>query len=524
METENRGPRRSWTGCERRGLWCVGFVPLATQLTGSAFNIWYNLSHIQPLLSETQFERFFHSILFYNALVYPLATAVWVRAVFAMRKVYAASLDSPPPDTPEVEQARRRAINLPWWAAGISSLGWFGTIPVLFIAVYTKGEPVDPRFIAHLPISVLIAALIATTHGFFLVEMLTQRLLYPVLFQGARPAETPGGHSVTLVGRGLLWAASAGVCPIISLILLILAPGSDLQQHKLFAFSVGAVAVIFGMLTALMIGRLVVVPLQHLRRAAKDVSQGNFDTHIDLLRADEFGPLIDEFNHMIAELREKQRVLETFGRHVGREAAQQILQRDPGLGGVEQVVSAMFVDMRNFTARSARSTPQSIVHLLNRLLTEMLEVVEEQYGGMVNKFTGDGFMALFGIPISDIDSAGDSVAAALEMLERLEGFNQRLAENGEDPVEIGIGIHTGIAIVGSIGSPRRMEYTAIGDTVNLASRVESLTKSMGVHLLVTGATRAAARRAFDFVSLPPQSVKGKEELIEIYTVRGESKD
>ncbi|MCA1991706.1 MAG: adenylate/guanylate cyclase domain-containing protein, partial [Coleofasciculus sp. S288] len=226
----------------------------------------------------------------------------------------------------------------------------------------------------------------------------------------------------------------------------------------------------------------------------------------------------DEFNHLVGELQEKQHLQETFGRHVGQKAAQQILQRDPNLGGIEQEITVIFADLRNFTARAAVEPPQKVVALLNLFLTEMVEIVE-QHEGMVNKFLGDGFMALFGVGEQHVNHAALAVAAAQEMLVRLDHINHYLTTQGQSPLAMGIGIHTGRAVVGSIGSSQRLEYTAIGDTVNIASRVESLTKLLGEPLLLTAATRATLPPSFVTEPLPPQWVKGQPQRLSVYRVQ-----
>jgi adenylate cyclase len=173
----------------------------------------------------------------------------------------------------------------------------------------------------------------------------------------------------------------------------------------------------------------------------------------------------------------------------------------------------MFVDIRNFTARSAASSPTEVVSLLNLFLTERVEIVEQRHGGIVNKFLGDGLMALFSDWTGRPDHADAAVDAGREMLDRLAAINARISVRWRSPLAIGVGIHTGRAVVGSIGSPRRLEYTAIGDTVNVASRVEGLTKAVGEPLLLTAATRAALRSSRAVKELEPQWVKGQPEPV-----------
>jgi len=148
----------------------------------------------------------------------------------------------------------------------------------------------------------------------------------------------------------------------------------------------------------------------------------------------------------------------------------------------------------------------------------MVNVVESEHGGMINKFLGDGFMALFGIGRDTQNHADDALAAGCSMERALERLNLERVQRGEEPIGIGIGINTGPAIVGSIGSPERMEFTVIGNAVNVASRIESLNKTMGTTLLMSKATRDALQRPASLQALPPQPVKGVDRPVEIFTI------
>jgi adenylate cyclase len=509
--------RRDWSIGRR--LFLLVCAPTVAQLLGSAFNIWYNLTQIKSLLDAAQFAAFIHTIGMYNAIAYPAAVLLWAWVVLSLwQPCRRAQSDDAVPEA-QLLWARQRAINLPWWGIAIAGGAWLLCIPVFLLALQQVPGKLDPRIYIDLPISITISALIAVTHGFFAIELLSQRLLYPLLFRAARPAQTPNTFPLSLRGRGIVLAFSAGVCPIISLLLLSLVPRSPEAPALGFEIAVGGLGIAFSFVSAWLVGRLVVEPVEALQRAAQAVASGNLQSYVSLLRADEFGPLIDEFNTLVGELREKQQLQETFGRHVGQQAARQILKRDPNLGGIEQEVTILFADIRNFTARCAVESPQNIVVLLNFFLTEMVEIVEQQHDGMVNKFLGDGFMALFGVGEGSGNHAARAVAAGRDMLGRLEYINHCLVEQGQSPLAMGIGIHTGQAVVGSIGSPQRLEYTAIGDTVNIASRVESLTKSVGEPLLLTAATHAALPDTIATESLPPQLVKGQPHPLSIYRLR-----
>ena len=216
----------------------------------------------------------------------------------------------------------------------------------------------------------------------------------------------------------------------------------------------------------------------------------------------------------IQERKQLEHVRHTLGLHVGPRVAEQILARDGRVGGSEQQVTVMFVDIRSFTARTANLKPHEAMSFLNRFLQAMVQVVELEHGGMINKFLGDGFMALFGVDNGQRDHADKALAAGHDLQRRLERLNSDLTRRGEEPIRIGIGINSGRVIVGSIGSPDRMEFTVIGSTVNIASRIEALNKILGTTLLLSRATRDALRRPLALRALPLQSIDGVDRPLE----------
>ncbi len=515
--------RRNWSFFERHGLLLVCISPIIANLIGSVFNIFYNSTQIEVLLTEAQQLRFEACWQVFNVVVYPLAIFCFVLPLLWLRPTHRALLHGEPVDAERLKKSQRYVVNLPWWFLTVTAVGWLSCIPVFPLALLALPDELRPEVIPHLITSFVIASSIAIPQSFFAVEMASQKALFPVFFRRENPAFVPGGLPLKLSTRGLIWVVSTVISPVVSLVLLLLVPDAA-NASPAFGIVVGAAVIAFALVSGWMVMRLVVVPIHQLGRVAMSVAEGNLNVRVNLLRADEFGPLAEKFNAMVEGLREREHLQETFGRHVGREAAKQILLQDEGLVGSEQLISVMFVDVRNFTEHSSTHSPEEVVAVLNIFFREAVDKVESN-GGMVNKFLGDGFMALFGIGSTEGNHAEQAVAAGKAMLCCLDETALELEEAGWPGLKIGIGINTGPAIVGSIGSPKRQEYTAIGDTVNVAARVESLTKTLGCELLITEATRQqlgdVAGEEVKLKPLPPQPVKGKGEPLDVFGVECE---
>jgi adenylate cyclase len=223
------------------------------------------------------------------------------------------------------------------------------------------------------------------------------------------------------------------------------------------------------------------------------------------------------------EGRDRRRVKELFSRYVSPQYVSQLADHYETLrlGGERVPVTLLFSDIRGFTSMSERLPPDTVLTMLNEYLDRMVTVVFRN-GGTLDKFIGDAVMAFWGAPIPVEDHARRALDAALEMMEELRELNRRWAENGSGiPIDIGIGVNTGEALVGNIGSLRyKVEYTAIGDTVNVANRLESLNKELGTNIIVSEATKVAAGGGYEFRPLEDQKVKGKEQAMTVFELVG----
>jgi adenylate cyclase len=295
-----------------------------------------------------------------------------------------------------------------------------------------------------------------------------------------------------------------------------LAPARELENVVL---KISLAALAAATLAALWISRGISQPVQQLAEHTKHVAAGDYTRRLHLDRADELGQLAIAFNQMSAGLAERDRVRDLLGKVVSPEIAAQLLKSDLQLGGEEREVTILFSDLRDFTTLSERMTPAGLLALLNRYLDRMSGIVEK-HGGVVDKYIGDAIMALFGAPVAVPDSAARALAAAREMSDALADLNTELAAEGVAPLIFGIGINTARVIAGNMGSKTRLNYTVIGDGVNLASRLEALTKNEAYRTSVI-VSEATARSAGEHQVLRPLgsvTVKGKSEPVNILAV------
>lgn len=302
-----------------------------------------------------------------------------------------------------------------------------------------------------------------------------------------------------------------------------LAPARDLQ-NVILLISLAALAAASAI--AIIVARSISRPLQQLAGATRLVARGDYTQRTAIDQVDELGQLADAFNQMTAGLAERDRVRNLLGKVVSPEIATQLLQSDLKLGGEEREVTILFADLRDFTSLSERLAPAEVLTLLNRYLDRMSAIIEH-HGGVIDKYIGDAIMALFGAPMAVPDAPARAVAAARDMARALETLNAELRAEGQPPLAFGIGINTARVVAGNMGSKSRLNYTVIGDGVNLASRLEGLTKdpAYGTPIIVSEATLAAMSPRPAARELGEVLVKGRSGAVKIFalTPRGETR-
>jgi len=289
-----------------------------------------------------------------------------------------------------------------------------------------------------------------------------------------------------------------------------------LLLYGLVAFSISiGIAVIF----SYFLSRLVSSSLSALCQTVKRIGEGDLTCRTEFHTFDEFNELSLAINTMAKGLQERERLKMGFARYVSEYALERLLKQDKHIviEGERKKVTLLFSDIRNFTTMSENLPPEEVLKLLNEYFSEMIEVIFN-YGGTLDKFIGDGVMVEFGAPLEDKHQELHAVLAAVHMQNRLEKLCDKWEKEGKPRLKMGVGIHTGLAVLGNIGSERRMEYTAIGDTVNVASRLERLTKKVEKPIIISKSVYDKVKDHFTFVDLKEVQIPGRKESIQAYSL------
>ena len=305
--------------------------------------------------------------------------------------------------------------------------------------------------------------------------------------------------------------------------------GTRAYQRRVVTIGVAllAIAALLGLTVAALVTLGLVRPVRRLLLGTAAVEHGALDTVVPVTSRDEIGSLTQSFNSMVGELRVKARIRDTFGKYVDPRIVAGLLDR-PELTeakGSRREMTILFCDMKGFTVLSEGMTPAALVNVLNRYITVMSEPVRRN-NGIIDKYIGDGIMAFWGPPFTGTDDhSGPACLAALDQLAGLAGFRAELPEitglrRGFPEVDIRIGIATGDVVVGNIGSEQTRNYTVIGDTVNLASRLEAANKTYGTRALVSEGTNRFAADLVETREIDQVLVVGKTEPQRIFELLG----
>ncbi len=357
-------------------------------------------------------------------------------------------------------------------------------------------------------------AIIVSLTGFVTAAcayLLTER----VLRSGAARAlkyGTPGHLAVPgITTRALLAWALGTALPVGGLAAVgILALAGDrtitVQNLGVAVVVLCATGIVVGCLAVTLAARATADPVKAVRRALARVQRGDFDVRIPVYDGSEVGQLQLGFNEMVAGLAERERIREAFGTYVDPDVAERILEEGVDLSGEQVEVTCMFIDIRNFTGFAEKNSAPEVVAAINRLFERVVPIIHA-HGGRVDKFIGDGLLAVFGAPRRQPDHAEEAFAAALEVADAI-------ADAGD--VSIGIGLNSGPVVAGNVGGAGRYEFSVIGDTVNVAARVEAATRQTGDTVLISERTRELLSTEPALVEREHVVLKGKQDTVRVY--------
>jgi adenylate cyclase len=460
-------------------------------------------------------------VVFFGALVFvgfQLGTR-WSRPLMA----------GTPPPGPAGDDVRRRAIQFPWFIAALHQAAWtlagviWGVMWPVITGIFEPGQALRAFF----GISV-VAGFATTAFMFFATERQWRRRL-PEFFPEGGLTHVRGVPRLGVRTRLLVILLLIGVVPVSVLgvlarnrareALAATPEGAEVIVASMLVSVVflAAAAIVVAIVLALAVSRSVAEPLAQLEKVMIEVERGRFDARAPVVSNDEIGRLTDGFNRMVRGLGEREFLRETFGKYVSQEIRDEILAGRIALQGEPREVTILFADIRDFTPWVEASDPREVVRDLNAYFTEM-ETAIRAHGGLVVQYIGDEIEAVFGAPVARPGHAEQAVRAALEMRTRLAAWNAARAGAGRPPLRNGIGIHTGTVLAGNIGSADRLSYALVGDSVNLASRLQSLTKELRADVLVSGTTRAKIAGDLPLRPLPAVRVKGRAAEVEVYAL------
>lgn len=371
-------------------------------------------------------------------------------------------------DTPSAADARR-ALRLPIDMGVIAAVLW--TLSALVVGTAGAVAGLDAATIVAVAGGTVLAGLSSAGVTYLLVGRVSQPVAMLAL-EASPPRTAP---VVGVRWRLLLvWVLTSGL-PVVGLVLVLAAPHKQ-QDVVGVSIVVAVLAIAVGGLSSALLARAIGQPLRGLTEAFQRVKEGDLDVTVAVDDSGEIGLAQAGFNDMVAGLRERDRVKDLFGRHVGDAVAQEALRSGVTLAGEVRDVVAVFVDIVGSTRRSREAAPQEFVAMLNRFFEIVVEEVEA-HGGLLNKFEGDAALCVFGAPVRLIDPA----SAALHAARRIR---DRVYADGE--VEIGVGVSAGPVVAGQVGTPNRLEFTVVGDAVNEAARLTELAKNAPRHVLASG--------------------------------------
>ncbi|HET9721021.1 MAG TPA: adenylate/guanylate cyclase domain-containing protein [Solirubrobacteraceae bacterium] len=494
-------------------LWLIGRVVVTglivlTNLIGAIAVVLIALFVIpKPAVSDTAQLRVDNTVLAFAYFLLALLAGVWVgtQRLFRVRDWLQ---DERPAQLTDIRRVLRApmqlfALQVALWLGGAIMFG-------VFNGLHSAGLG------ARVAVAVAATGLVTASCAYLLTELVLRPAAARAMGRGVPQRLVVPGVATKSV---LAWLLGTGIqlFGIVAIGALALTGSASLTAHPRHGVTALGVAMVVlgglglavGLLAVVVVARTTATPLDSVRRALQQVQQGRFDVRVPVYDGTQIGQLQLGFNDMAAGLQERERIREAFGAYVDPDVAERILDEDLRLDGEEVEVTVMFIDMRDFTGFAERRDPKEVVQALNQLFEQMVRIVHD-HDGWVDKFVGDGLLAVFGAPRRMEDHADQALATAVEIAQTV---------SSDAGLEFGIGLNSGLVLAGNVGGAGRLEFSVIGDPVNVAARVEAATRTTGDQILLAEHTRELLSAEHpDLEERPDVHLKGKTEEVRLFAV------
>jgi adenylate cyclase len=423
-----------------------------------------------------------------------------------------------------LDRARRRSVNLPFQAAAMNMVAWI--VPAVAFPLLAASEGIADGFTTVVfALYAFTNAVMVTLLAFVILEHACHRRIIPLLFPDGRIHDQKGTVQLRIRHRLMIMYGAVCLIPMLQTALVINGnalhpwteadPGAILQNLGSFALILFGFTALYGLWLVVLISRNLAGAAEKIIDVTQKIEQGDYDCRVPVMSNDEIGYLGDRINEMTQGLKEREEIRRIFNLFTSPEIGKEILSRGTRIGGETRRVTLLFSDLRGFTGMAERMPPERVMESINDYFNEMSAAITG-HGGIVLQYVGDEIEAVFGAPHDDPDHPDHAVSAAFEMRARLRKLNERRNARKEEPLRHGIGIHTGMALAGIVGSRYKISYAMVGDTVNIASRIQGLTKTMETDVLLSAETYGSLSLPVKVSGPVTVSVKGKADTIDVF--------
>ena len=437
----------------------------------------------------------------------PILLGASVSGVASSRRRIRPALAWLADDRPSTQRERENLCALPRRLATIGAIHWaLGVTALAGYLVFVIGFYPDTDLI----IRSLISAIMLGVAPWALSYLFVERSLRPVYAMAVTEEVARLPKTMGLTARFILaWVATTAL-PIVGIVLILInaTPAEHVRAVPLL-FAICVIGTLAGLAVAIVAGQTIIGPLHKVRAALRSIEAGDFDVVLPVADTAELGDLEVGINRAALGLRERERMRELFGRHVGDEVARRALEGEPGLGGQRRTATVMFVDIIASTRLAQTRAPEEVVSILNSFFDAVVTSVSAE-GGFINKFQGDGALCIFGAPEHMPDHAARALRAARSLRREL------LSLPDVDGIEAAIGISSGEVVAGNVGAANRYEYTVIGDPVNEAARLTEQAKLVPARILVSESTIRRASDASGWQPAGTMELRGRAEATLAY--------